>query len=145
MILMQLNSYELAVYTACLNGKKNLSEVAEYWYPDNSESVRTNISRAKALDSLLEKQLLIPRRDTKWKYVSDKSRAEAVLRQLGLPEEVVEAKKDSYEWVERVAERDKPKFQYFNRFLEDAILLDYLEQNRGLDKQDLELIRQLKA
>lgn len=78
-----LENEELLVYFGSLEEAKNVTQIAEYFYPGNKNSVRSSISRKKALDQLIENEFIEPKkREGGWVYEADKSKLSDVLFDL---------------------------------------------------------------
>ena len=141
---MNLNQYELAAYLASINDENTMLDVATKLYPENVSSVRTQISRKKVIDNLLDKNLLIAKRDGKWLFTSNKEKLREVLKSQDLPTCIIESKSDETNWIERIVDyEDKPAFNQFDVFFRQQIIIDYLENEENLGDKNMELVRQL--
>lgn len=67
---MEFTDGECLMYLGCLHEKKNVSEVAETFYPDKQNSVRSAISRNDAVDELVGSGYLSKKKNGSWKYLA---------------------------------------------------------------------------
>lgn len=78
-----LENEELLVYFGSLEEAKNVSQIAEYFYPDNKNSIRSSISRKNALDQLINNEFIeAKKQEGGWVYKADKSKLSDVLFDL---------------------------------------------------------------
>jgi len=93
---MELNSEKLAIYFGTFNKPGTLSQVAEDLYEDKKNSARTAFSRKKALEEMLDEDLLTARKHGKWKYEANKDRLEEIICGLLEYENAEEGHDDSF-------------------------------------------------
>jgi hypothetical protein len=116
---MNLNSEKLAIYFGTLNKPGTLSQVAEELYGEKKDSARTAFSRKKALEEMLEENLLEARKNGRWKYSANKDVLEEIICGLLEYENTEEDHEESFSVdkinTETLGEmfRDEQVFQFF--------------------------------
>lgn len=124
-----------------------MTDVARRFYPERENSVRAQIARREVIDSLMDEGLLIPKKEKSgWLYISDEQKLRDVFLDNGIPKEVAHAKIDGvFKWIDRIEDKDKPAFQYFKDWFRKVLILDYLEHDRNLQNQDIQLVNEAFA
>lgn len=91
---MKLENEELILYFGCLDKAKTASDVAEMFYESKKDSVRSSISRKKAIQSSLEKGIIEARKEGTWVYKANENKLAEILKTLLKSREVSEQYKD---------------------------------------------------
>lgn len=79
---MKLDNEMMVIYFGTFQHPKNLSEVAEELYADRKDSVRTSFSRKKALEKMLEEELITAKKKDGWKYKANEEKLPLILEPL---------------------------------------------------------------
>lgn len=80
---MQLSNEELVIYFGTYLQPKNLSQVAEDLYSEEKkDSVRSSFSRKKALEKLMQKNLIDAEKNGDWRYKANGEKMEEILFSL---------------------------------------------------------------